>query len=61
MKQLIDKLRHKHSLTGEEYVILLTCQDADTLMYLLLEAEEVTLEHVGKDIFIRGLIELGNR
>ena len=32
MKQLIDKLRHKHSLTGEEYAILLTCQDADTLM-----------------------------
>ena len=30
MKQLIDKLRHKHSLTGEEYAILLTCQDADT-------------------------------
>ena len=34
MKQLIDKLRHKHSLTGEEYAILLTCQDADTLIYL---------------------------
>ena len=42
MKQLIDKLRHKHSLTGEEYAILLTCQDADTLMYLQQQAQEVT-------------------
>lgn len=41
MKQLIDKLRHKHSLTGEEYAILLTCQDADTLMYLQQQAQEV--------------------
>ena len=39
MKQLIDKLRHKHSLTGEEYAILLTCQDADTLMYLQQQAQ----------------------
>ena len=43
MKQLIDKLRHKHSLTGEEYAILLTCQDADTLIYLQQQAQEVSL------------------
>lgn len=61
MKQLIDKLRHKHSLTGEEYAILLTCQDADTLMYLQQQAQEVTLAHFGNAIFIRGLIEVGNR
>ena len=61
MKQLIDKLRHKHSLTGEEYAILLTCQDADTLMYLQQQAQEVPLAHFGNAIFIRGLIEVGNR
>ena len=61
MKQLIDKLRHKHSLTGEEYAILLTCQDADTLIYLQQQAQEVTLAHFGNAIFIRGLIEVGNR
>ena len=61
MKQLIDKLRHKHSLTGEEYAILLTCQDADTLMYLQQQAQEVTLAHFGNAIFIRGLIEVVNR
>ena len=56
MKQLIDKLRHKHSLTGEEYAILLTCQDADTLMYLQQQAQEVTLAHFGNAIFIRCLL-----
>ena len=55
MKQLIDKLRHKHSLTGEEYAILLTCQDADTLMYLQQQAQEVTLAHFGNAILSVGL------
>lgn len=45
----------------EEYAILLTCQDADTLMYLQQQAQEVTLAHFGNAIFIRGLIEVGNR
>ena len=31
MKRLIDKLRHYHSLTGEEYANLLSCQDTGTL------------------------------
>ena len=34
MKRLIDKLRHYHSLTGEEYANLLSCQDTGTLLYL---------------------------
>ena len=37
----------------------LTCQDADTLMYLQQQAQEVTLAHFGNAIFIRGLIEVG--
>ena len=32
MKRLIDKLRHYHSLTGEEYANLLSCQDTGTLL-----------------------------
>ncbi len=61
MKRLIDKLRHYHSLTGEEYANLLSCQDTGTLLYLQQQAREVTLAHFGNRIFIRGLIEVSNR
>lgn len=61
MKRLIDKLRHDHSLTGEEYASLLSCQDTDTLLYLQQQAREVALAHFGNAIFIRGLIEVSNR
>ena len=47
MKRLIDKLRHYHSLTGEEYANLLSCQDTDTLLYLQQQAREVTWAHSG--------------
>lgn len=61
MKRLIDKLRHNHSLAGEEYANLLSCQDAGTLLYLQQQAREVARAHFGNGIFIRGLIEVGNR
>lgn len=61
MKQLIDKLRHNHRLTGEEYTILLACRDADSLSYLQRQAQEVALARFGNAVFIRGLIEVGNR
>lgn len=61
MKQLIDKLRHEHSLIGEEYAILLTCSDTETLLYLQRQAQEVALAHFGNAVFIRGLIEISNR
>ena len=47
MKRLIDKLRHYHSLTGEEYANLLSCQDTGTLLYLQQQAREVTLHISG--------------
>ena len=61
MKRLIDKLRRRHSLTGEEYAALLTCSDADTLLYLRRQAQEEALAHFGNAVFIRGLIEISNR
>ncbi|WP_455667507.1 [FeFe] hydrogenase H-cluster radical SAM maturase HydE [Phocaeicola sp.] len=61
MKQLIDKLRHNHRLTGEEYTTLLACRDADSLSYLQRQAQEVALALFGNAVFIRGLIEVGNR
>lgn len=61
MKQLIDKLRREHSLTGEEYASLLSCRDAGILAHLQRQAQEVALARFGNKVFIRGLIEIGNR
>lgn len=61
MKALIDKLRHEHSLTAQEYAVLLACRDAEALQHLQRQAQEVTLARFGNGIFIRGLIETSNR
>lgn len=61
MTQLVDKLRFEHSLSAEEYKQLLTSQDAGELAYLRRQAQKVTHEQFGNVVFIRGLIEIGNR
>ncbi|WP_330940389.1 [FeFe] hydrogenase H-cluster radical SAM maturase HydE [Bacteroides sp. MSB163] len=60
MKNLIDQLHNKRTLSAEEYKALLLCQDADTLKYLQEQAREVSLEQFGNRVFIRGLIEITN-
>ena len=61
MKNLIDQLHNKRTLSTEEYKALLLCQDADTLKYLQEQAREVSLEQFGNRVFIRGLIEITNQ
>ena len=61
MIQLIDKFRREHRLTAGEYKHLLLCRDADTLEYLRMQAQEVTFGRFGNEVFIRGLIEIGNQ
>ncbi len=61
MKKLINKLRSEQQLTATEYTALLTCTDADTLTYLQQQAQQVAEERFGRKVFIRGLIEIGNR
>lgn len=60
MKNLIDQLHNKQTLSAEEYKALLLCQDADTLKYLQEQAREVSLEQFSNRVFIRGLIEITN-
>lgn len=60
MKTWIDRLRQEHCLHRDEYRKLLTHADAATLNYLQSQAREVTQEHFGNAIYIRGLIEVGN-
>lgn len=61
MKRLIDKLRHEHSLTENEYAALLSCRETEVLAYLQQQAQQVSLERFGNKVFIRGLIEISNR
>lgn len=60
MKNLIDKLRENQILSKEELLSLVKCQDKDTLEYLRENAEQVRQENYGKDIYMRGLIEISS-
>lgn len=61
MKILIDELRNNHTIAPDLYRQLLVTDDADVVEYLHQQAREVAKEQFGQDIFIRGLIEVGNR
>ncbi len=60
MKQLIDLLATRHSLTKEEWHQLLTHYDEKTAEYAAQKARAVAQERFGKNIYIRGLIEFTN-
>ncbi len=61
MKIWIDRLRREHTLAPDVYRQLLSTTDADVVDYLHRQAREVSLRQFGHDIYIRGLIEVGNR
>lgn len=60
MKELVDRLKRNHALPPEELRRLLTDIDSQTKEYLHQTAREITLEHFGDEIYIRGLIEISN-
>lgn len=57
---LIEKLAVEHFLTADEYRILLTEMSAEETKYLQTLARQAKEEVYGKDIYIRGLIEISN-
>lgn len=57
---IIDKLCEQKTLTLEEYKYLLVSKDSDIAKLLAERARAVREEVYGKDIFIRGLIEISN-
>ena len=61
MKNVIDKLHQEHTLCAEEYRSLLLCEDAEVLGYLQEKAQQTTVARFGREVFIRGLIEISNR
>lgn len=57
---LIDKLEKHHSLTAEEYQRLIDGYDGEVVAYSAEKARKHCQKCYGKDIYIRGLIEISN-
>lgn len=60
MKNLVDRLRRERHLDPEEYLQLLMSVNEDLLKYINESARKVAVEHFGKAIYTRGLIEITN-
>ena len=57
---LIDRLEKEHVLSLEEYKFLLDSFSPEIMEYAREKAEKVRCEIYGKDVYIRGLIEISN-
>lgn len=60
MKEYIDRLREEHTLTREGFLTLLSRRDPATQEYAMEEAVKVRRQIYGKEIYIRGLVEITN-
>lgn len=59
-RALVDELEKAHSLTLEEYSLLADGYDGDIAAYAADKADRLRKKHYGNDVYIRGLIEIGN-
>ena len=59
-RELIDKLQKSRRLSKEEWVALIRGWDENTAQYLFQIARETRQAIYGKDVYIRGLIEISN-
>ncbi len=59
-KFLLDKLYKDRTLTFPEYEYLITNQNTETAQYARELADEVRREYYSNEVFVRGLIEIGN-
>ena len=59
-KKLIDRLKRGHSLEKEEYAFLVRAQNSETAAYAAEKANAARHAVYGTDVYIRGLIEVGN-
>ena len=60
MRKLIDKLASEHSLTYGEYLEIVKNASAEDALYLAQRARAEKEKHYGKEVFIRGLVEISN-
>lgn len=59
-RELAEKLKAERMLSRTEFAQLLGCEDEESLTYLRELAVEVRTAHYGRDVYIRGLIEISN-
>lgn len=59
-RKIAEKLVGEHTLSGEEWRILLEHPDKETVEYLRSAAREVTDRVFGRQVYVRGLIEFTN-
>ena len=57
---LIEKLEKEHSLSLDEYEYLIENRNEEAALLLREKAQRVRKEIYGNDVYIRGLIEIGN-
>lgn len=60
MTETITKLAKNHTLSKQEYISLINCNDKESLEYLRQKAEKRRQDIFGRDIYMRGLIEFTN-
>ena len=60
VRELIDKLDEKKHLDKEEWVTVLTEYTDDDREYAAGIAQKISIEHYGRKIFIRGIVEFSN-
>ena len=60
LKQYIDELAERHTLTRDAYAALLSHRTRELTDYAKDRAQAVAVERFGHDIYIRGLIEFTN-
>ena len=60
MEDLVGKLHRERRLGACEYRSLLLCEDPQTVGRLHERARQTAVERFGRDIYIRGLIEISN-
>ncbi len=59
-RERIDRLNEDHSLTVEEYTQLIKARDEETAAYLADLAVRQRKRFYGREVFVRGLIEISN-
>ena len=60
IKDIIEKLSECHSLSADEYKLLINGRDDKSAELLRQKADVVRQKYYGKDIYVRGLVEISN-
>lgn len=59
-KIIIDELAEHHQIEDFKLQQLIECKDENAIDYLFLKSQESRAKYYGKDVYIRGLIEISN-